>query len=89
MGFTNAKKKPRQLVGLRVHEISLVDKPANEIEFALIKRRKDQPMKDGERMVLPDVFAEASSSVAKALDCIAARFVAAKASRSQRALKAV
>lgn len=80
MGFTNGpKRKPRQLVGLRVHEVSLVDKPANEIEFALLKRRENDPMNDNDRMVLTDVFAEASSGVAKALDCIAARFVAAKA----------
>lgn len=61
-------KKPRKLVDLVVDEVSLVDQPANEIEFAMLKRRDD-----GEEIVLTDVMGDIANAFERFSETIRVR----------------
>lgn len=72
-----SSKKPRRLKSIRVDEVSLVDRPANEIEFLLVKRKEggvedDLAVEEIEKEAdTGGDFPEACAEVCSAIDAFA------------------
>jgi len=68
------KEAKRRFVGLETDEVSLVDAPANEVEFLVVKNQEDPSMsatatkKEAVRVPLEVIEGEGGDAVAKALE---------------------